>query len=173
MDAYALLGAEYAASPRDIAKGFKRLAREHHPDRYPAGSAEQQQATERMTALNAAYRLVREAPLRHHRISTGARAEDPWTDDELDAAVRRARSDLAMSRGISVGLSLLGLALCLFVLPVVRLPGSPLFVTSVGVVLGWLACLMAVQTRAGLYVHRVIGSFGSVARIVGALIQMR
>lgn len=173
MDAYRVLGVDYGASRPDVAKAYRRQAREHHPDRYPAGSAEQQQATERMTAINAAYQLVREAPLRHHRVSTGARADDPWTDQELDAAIRRAQSDIVVSRGISVALSALGLGLCLFVLPRLRLPGPPLVVGLVGITLGWLACLLAVQTRAGYYAHRIIGNCGSVVRIVGALMQMR
>jgi hypothetical protein len=54
-----------------------------------------------MSAINAAYRLVREAPPRHHRLSTGARPEDPWSDVELDAAIRRARNDRMVDNAMS------------------------------------------------------------------------
>lgn len=171
LDAYGVLGVEYGASSLEIAKAFKRQARAHHPDRYPAGSPEQRQATERMTALNAAYQLVRDAPLRHHRISTGARANDPWTDEELDAAVRRAQSDVVVSRGIRLTLSALGVGLCLFALPMSLLSGPPLAVTLVGGVVGWVVCWMAVQTRAGLYAYRIISNFGSLARILARVLQ--
>lgn len=111
MDAYALLGVEHAANPGEIRQAYKRLAREHHPDRHPASSPEQQAATERMTAINAAYQLVRDAPLRHHRVSTGARPDDPWTDAELEAAIRAARHDRTISNIISASAALIFLFL--------------------------------------------------------------
>ena len=172
LDAYGLLGVEYGASPPDIARAFKRQAREHHPDRYPSGSAEQQQATARMAAINAAYRLIRDAPLRHHRISTGARADDPWTVDELDAAMHRARRDVLVSRGISVLLSGLGVGLCLFRFPIYRLTGSSPAATIFGIVLGWIVFWLAAQTRAGLYAYRVISNCGSLVRIVPRAFQL-
>ena len=171
MDAYGLLGVEYGASPLEVAKAFKRQARAHHPDKYPAGSPEQQQATGRMTALNAAYRLVRDAPLRHHRISTGARADDPWTDDELEVAVRRSQSDVVVSRGISVALSALGVGLCLFGFPTRWLSGSPLVVALVGFLLGWVVYLMAAQTRSGRYAFEIIHIFRPLARILPRAFQ--
>ena len=63
MDGYAVLGVEYAATPPEIRQAFKRLVRQHHPDRFPPGTSEQQQATQRMAALNTAYRLVRDIAL--------------------------------------------------------------------------------------------------------------
>lgn len=101
MDAYALLGVEHSASPAEIRHAYKRRAREHHPDRHPANSPEQRVATERMTAINEAYQVVRDAPLRHHRVSTGARPDDPWTDAELDSALRTARHDRVLANVIT------------------------------------------------------------------------
>jgi DnaJ domain len=106
MHAYALLGIEYPADPLAIRKAYRRLAREHHPDRYAAGSTGQQQATNRMVALNKAYELVRDAPLRHHRVSTGADPDRPWQDAELDEALRLARLDRVIAYALAVVLIL-------------------------------------------------------------------
>jgi preprotein translocase subunit Sec63 len=93
MDAYAVLGVEHSATPEVIRRAYKQRAREHHPDRQAGGSAQQERATAKMAEINAAYQLAREAPLRFHRVSTGARPDEPWTEEELDEAVRRARNE--------------------------------------------------------------------------------
>lgn len=97
MDAYAVLGVDHSATPDVIRRAYKQLAREHHPDRHAAGTPQQERATAKMAEINAACQLAREAPLRFHRVSTGARPDDPWTDAELDEAVRRARNDNLIS----------------------------------------------------------------------------
>ena len=67
-----------------IRQAHKRLAKQHHPDRFPAGSAEQQQATARMAESTTRYRLIRKAPLRYHRVSEASDPTTPSTDTELD-----------------------------------------------------------------------------------------
>ena len=156
MDAYALLGVGYGANPLDIRAAFKRQTREHHPDRFPPGSPEQLQATQRMAAVNAAYQLVKDAPLRHHRVSTGARPDDPWRDDELDAAISRAQRDAMVDRAISVALSTVGVSLYLFW----RGGGGwwawhPVDIV-VGTALGFVAYWMAGQTRTGHVIWEVV-----------------
>jgi hypothetical protein len=155
MDAYVILEVKYAANPLDIRKAYKRKARAHHPDRLPAGSPEHRQATERMAAVNAAYQLIREAPLRHHRISTGAQPDDPWTDDDLDAALRRSRMDTVLSRGICVALAVAGFGIYLFFLP--ALSG---WHAAAGPVVGMMVVLLAYLFTAHMpeseYVWRII-----------------
>jgi preprotein translocase subunit Sec63 len=126
MDAYAVLEAEHSANPAEIRRAYKRIARQHHPDRHPANSPEQRSATDRMAAVNAAYQLVRDAPLRHHRVSTGARPDDPWTDSELDAAIRRARHDRAFSHVVSAIAVLIYLFLPWMFSDWLTGPGAPL-----------------------------------------------
>jgi curved DNA-binding protein CbpA len=92
MDAYAVLEVENSVTAGDIRRAYRRLASHYHPDRFPAGSPEQQHATRRMAAINDAYRVVSDAPLRHHRVGRGSERDVVWTDAELDEAVRRARS---------------------------------------------------------------------------------
>jgi preprotein translocase subunit Sec63 len=102
MNAYAVLEVPHSATSGEIRQAYKILAKHHHPDRHAAGSAEQRRATERMAAINAAYQLAREAPLRHHRVSTGARPDEPWDDAELEAAIQRARADRTVAHVMNV-----------------------------------------------------------------------
>jgi hypothetical protein len=104
MDAYKLLGVEYSADPAEIRRGHRRQARLHHPDMYPAGSAEQQQATARMAAINEAYQLARDAPLRYHRISRAGDPDRVWTGSELDEAIRRAKAARTVDHMMTVAL---------------------------------------------------------------------
>jgi hypothetical protein len=60
VDFYAELGVEPTASTDDIATAFRTLAKRFHPDRHEAGSA----ASERFTAVVAAYEVVGDARLR-------------------------------------------------------------------------------------------------------------
>ena len=102
MDAYEVLGVDYAADSAAVRQAHKRLAKQHHPDRFPAGSAEQQQATTRMAEINDAYRLIREAPLRYHRVSKASDPTTPWTDIELEEAIRRARMNQEVNRWMTI-----------------------------------------------------------------------
>ena len=98
LDAYSLLGVEYAATPRDIRRAYRDLARRHHPDRTQAGSAAHQDATARMARINAAYSLIRVAPLRHHPISGGPDRAITFTQAHVDEAFRRSRDGQYIDR---------------------------------------------------------------------------
>ena len=101
MDAYKVLGVDYGADSSEIRRVHRRLAKLHHPDKQSAGSPAQPEATVRMARINDAYGLVRDAPLRYHRVSRASDPDTPWTDVELDDAIRQARVnrnvDLAMT----------------------------------------------------------------------------
>jgi molecular chaperone DnaJ len=72
-DYYALLEVDRDASPEDIKKAYRRLAREHHPDRNPDPAA-----LEKMAAINQAYEVLSD-PTRK------ARYDRFGTDDEQAA----------------------------------------------------------------------------------------
>jgi len=101
MTAYDLLEVPYTADSSQVRRAYLRLVREHHPDRQPARSIEQQQATERLAKINDAYALVRDAPLRFHRVSRGSNPEMPWEDAEMSDALNRAQ----MSRKVDVAIA--------------------------------------------------------------------
>lgn len=111
MDAYKLLGTEYSADSSQVRRAYLRLVRQHHPDKFPAGSVEQHQATAATARINEAYRLVRDAPLRYHRVSQASDPDTPWTDTELDDAIRQARTnrkvDLTMTTVLVVVMTVL------------------------------------------------------------------
>ncbi len=54
-DLYATLGVPSTASAHEIKRSYRRLAREHHPDRNPTDAAA---ATERFKAVGAAYAVL-------------------------------------------------------------------------------------------------------------------
>jgi DnaJ-like protein len=139
IDAYKVLGVDYTANSAAIRQAHKRLAKQHHPDKFPAGSAEQQQATARMAEINDAYRLIREAPLRYHRVSKASDPTTPWTDIELDDAIRRARMNRVVDRSTTIALiAVAAIAVPLLASSVAALKALPL---TAAVVLGWTVML--------------------------------
>jgi hypothetical protein len=141
MDGYNVLGVDYTANSAAIRQAHKRLAKQHHPDRFPAGSAEQQQATARMAEINDAYRLIREAPLRYHRVSKASDPTTPWTDIELDDAIRRARLNQEVGRWMTIALIAAAIAVPFFASSVAVFKGLPL---TAAVALGWTVMLWTI-----------------------------
>jgi curved DNA-binding protein CbpA len=92
LDAYALLGLDHAATPRQARRVYRAMARRHHPDRVANNAAARDEATARMAAINDAYDLVRDAPLRHHPVSRGSDPDFRFTQAHTDEAFRRARA---------------------------------------------------------------------------------
>jgi curved DNA-binding protein CbpA len=55
-DAYALLGLDPGASRENVRQAFRRLATEHHPDRFPGASSEELALlVRRFSRISAAY----------------------------------------------------------------------------------------------------------------------
>jgi preprotein translocase subunit Sec63 len=155
MEAYALLEVEYSVDPLTIRKAYRRLARFHHPDRHAAGSLGQQQATERMRALNKAYELVRDAPLSHHRVSTGSDPDRPWDKSELDEALPLARLDRFISFALGLALILGGGLFMQLILPALYGDVPAGFVSFAWIAVAVLYVLVARLPAYG-YVWRVL-----------------
>ena len=134
--AYGLLDVELTASEPAIRARYRELALRYHPDTHPHGSPSQQQAAARMAAINAAYTLIRNAPLRDYRLErnqTGAPipAGGGVAFDRPVSVVTETLVRLAL--GVLFGL---GIAL---VLQDRRVPGFAVYVWILPLVIGF-AC---------------------------------
>lgn len=58
VEAYRTLGLAYGAPFAQVKVAYKKLLKEHHPDRHNASPADQKQATEISAKINAAYQLL-------------------------------------------------------------------------------------------------------------------
>jgi hypothetical protein len=90
MDPHAALGLGPDATPDEVAKAYRRLAKRHHPDRRPEDA---DAAAVRMAEINAAYAMLRDDLVAQHEARRPAAREQPeerrpgaW----LDARVQRA-----------------------------------------------------------------------------------
>jgi curved DNA-binding protein CbpA len=62
---FQLLGLDHSASPEQVKKAYKSFVKTWHPDRFPLGSHQQQQAEDRLKEINAAYRRIRNSWATH------------------------------------------------------------------------------------------------------------
>ena len=65
-DPYQVLDVPRDATPEELKRRWRELAREHHPDRAVGDVAEQHRLTARMARINAAYDLL-DDPVRRSR----------------------------------------------------------------------------------------------------------
>lgn len=92
-DPYRILGIARDATPEEIKRRWRELAREHHPDRAAGDVPEQERLTARMARINAAYDVLRD-PVRRARHDASPSARRAWEHDRADggsaSAGRRA-----------------------------------------------------------------------------------
>jgi curved DNA-binding protein CbpA len=72
-DPYRVLDVRHDASAEEIKRRWRELAREHHPDRAGADSAERERLTTRMARINAAYDVLSD-PVRRARFDSSPHA---------------------------------------------------------------------------------------------------
>lgn len=134
-ECYRTLDVDLAASPFTIRRQYRRLVKQWHPDRYPAGSPEQKRAVEQMQRINHAYQQIRRAPLRLRvarqasppppppRRATPAHAVKPvYADGEIwrEYLAASARRESKVRRAVDIGF---GLVVALVLLGAWRLSG--------------------------------------------------
>jgi molecular chaperone DnaJ len=73
MDFYIVLGLERGATPNDIKRAYKRLARKHHPDINPGDRL----AEQKFRQIAEAYETLSDPDRRHRYDTTGARTGEP------------------------------------------------------------------------------------------------
>ena len=114
MAAYAALEVPCSATPGEIRRAHRHVMINDHPDLHPAGSEDHRNAFARMSAINDAYALVRDAPLRLVDIRGGSGLETLWRDHELESAIRRGRADrIVRGIGLAAVFALVAVALSL------------------------------------------------------------
>jgi DnaJ-like protein len=107
MAAYAALEVPCSASSQEIRRAHRHLVVHDHPDLHHAGSEDHRNAMARMAAINDAYELVRDAPLRLVDLRVGSALDATWRDHEIDDAIRRGRADRLMRAIGLTGLAML------------------------------------------------------------------
>ena len=79
-DPYRTLGIPRDATPEELKRRWRELAREHHPDRAAGDLPEQERLTGRMARINAAYDVLRD-PVRRARYDASPSARRAWEQD--------------------------------------------------------------------------------------------
>ena len=89
-DPYRVLDVRHDASPEEIKRRWRELAREHHPDRAGADSEERERLTTRMARINAAYDVLSDSVRRarydstpHARRERYAEGRAPGSDPDV------------------------------------------------------------------------------------------
>jgi hypothetical protein len=89
--AYAVLELSPPVSAADLKRQYRALAKRWHPDRHAADPALQAQASERMRAINDAFRVVAEAVERDVPVPSSPRVE--WTPPRASSGLSRSDID--------------------------------------------------------------------------------
>ncbi len=166
-ECYRTLEVDLGASPFTIKRGYRRLVKKWHPDRYPAGSPEQKRAVDEMQKINHAYQQIRRAPLRYRaarqpspptppppRRATPAPTVKPvYADGEIwgQYLAASARRESSVRRAVDLGF---GLMVALVLLGAWRLSG-------------WFLLALVPLTEA-LFVHRWSRSYFRIGPVVAS-----
>jgi hypothetical protein len=134
LSAYRTLDVDIRASADAIRHRYLELVRRHHPDRWPAGSPQQELAAGRMRDINAAHDLIESAPLRDHVFACEPVADHQSTPspDPFGRPVSVMVETLArFTFGVTVGL------LFVFATHSRRLPGIQFYGFAIPLLLGF------------------------------------
>lgn len=146
--AYSVLDLELSASPYAIEHWYRELSLLNQPDRYPEGSPEQHRVAEKRRQIDAAYQLIRTAPLREHPLAktAAAREEERVRDPGLaiDRPVSVATETVArFALGVAIGIFLA------YSMHRKGLPGFEIYVWLAPLVVGILL-MFSLESTGGL-----------------------
>lgn len=88
--AYRLFALERTACPETIKRRYRALVKTWHPDRWATDERKEREATAKVQAINAAFQLIRNAPLRHHVAADETRASESPGPQERTSPARAA-----------------------------------------------------------------------------------
>lgn len=77
---------------KDLKQQYKNLAKQYHPDRFPAGSAEQEEAKEKFSDIGRAYEVLSNDAKRKQYLETRRLLADHLPEDQRPAAPAAASS---------------------------------------------------------------------------------
>jgi DnaJ family protein C protein 3 len=75
-DYYKVLGVDRDADERDIKKAYRKLTKEHHPDKAQSRGVPKEEAEKKMAAINEAYETLNDPELKA-RVDRGEDPNDP------------------------------------------------------------------------------------------------
>src|SRR5262245_7409356 len=142
--AYRILGLEPGVSPFAARRRYRDLIKKSHPDRFPAGSPRQAEATRLTQEINAAYRTIKQAaihhevPLRRQTTATPAPSPDLAPLDEFTIADRVFFAVLGLLLGGFLDLSFGAESAVVWV-------AVPLVTGVAGALFGWRAIELVIR----------------------------
>jgi hypothetical protein len=135
--AYKVLDLELQASPLAIEHWYRELSLLNQPHMWPEGTPERQRAVEKLRRIDAAYRLIQDAPLFNHPLAKEAAAHSqervPDPGLRIDRPVSVATEIIVrFVFGVVVGVGVVA------ALNTRRVPGFEVYVWGIPLVLGIL-----------------------------------
>ena len=135
--AYRVLGVSRDSSALRIKREYRRLARMWHPDKFVHNTPDQRRAAERMREINAAFQLLKHAPLRYRPDDVSQPAERRSGSGPVATMVVTDRTEyiVRLVCGVVFGLAV-SLLLLLADAPVAVVAVLPLFTGAASAVFG-------------------------------------
>jgi len=148
--AYATIGVPRGASARELKQQYKRLVRQWHPDRWANDPVGQEDAAEKMRAINDAYGTLNRLLPRGPRATANARS---LTKEEMDAIVQAIGTVNPVGSAIRVLVAMLSIVAAFLIIQPKRGVEYGLVPPSTGEVV--LAAVLFVAGLAALYSHKI------------------
>ncbi len=83
---FEILDVTEATDAKELKQQYKNLAKQYHPDRFPAGSAEQEEAKEKFSDIGRAYEVLSNETKRKQYLETRRLLADHLPEDQRPAA---------------------------------------------------------------------------------------
>lgn len=96
---YEVMGVSEDISKEDLRNVYKNLAKQFHPDRFPAGSAEQEQAKDKFSDINKAYDILGNDAKRQNYLDTRRLLAEHLAAEKAASAPAEAKSPASPTAG--------------------------------------------------------------------------
>jgi preprotein translocase subunit Sec63 len=142
-ESYRTLGLEPGVSPLTARRRYRDLIKESHPDRFPAGSPLQAEATRITQQINDAYRTIKHAAIHHEvplRRPTAAQSASPNVAhlEDFTIADRAFAAFLGLLLGGLIDLAIMSESAVVWLV-------VPVTAAVVGALFGWRAIELVIR----------------------------